>query len=70
MRVVVKRFLDYNLSEDIEWRILAEAQPKTHFPAPSTERVKHVVVEIYEATKQVSGLEDEIDRCETLAFGT
>ena len=59
MRVLVKKFLDYNLSEDNEWRILAEAQPKVHFPAPSTERVKHVLIEMYEATKQVCGVGDE-----------
>ena len=65
MRVLVKKLLDYNLTEDADWRILASAQPKIHFPAPSTERVKHVLIEMYEATKQVCGVEDEIGRCET-----
>ena len=53
MRILVKKLLDYNFSEDTEWRIMAEANPKLILPTLSTERVKHVLVEMYQATKQV-----------------
>lgn len=42
-----------DLAEDPEWRILQQAHGKASFPPLGAERVHHLIVEMYEATKQV-----------------
>ena len=53
IRLLVKKLLPLNFAEDPEWRTLMQGCEKITFPPLSVERVKHIIVEMYEATKQV-----------------
>lgn len=51
MRVLIKKILPLNYAEDKDWRVLQAGHGKTKFSALGIERVKHIIVEMYEATK-------------------
>ena len=53
MRLMVKKLLPFALVEDKEFRVLFQACTKD-FPMLSVERVRHIMVEMYSATKAVS----------------
>ena len=53
LRVLVTKLLPLNFAEDQEFRILMQGCAKMSFPPLGAERVKHIIVEMYEATKQV-----------------
>ena len=53
MRLLVSRLLPMDFAEDTEWRILQQAHGKASFPPLNAERVHHLIVEMYDATKQV-----------------
>lgn len=59
MRMVVDKFLPFNFfSSGTTWQELAGllTAKTTPFPALSSRRVKHLLVEMYVATKKVSGV--------------
>lgn len=63
----MKKLLPANFAEDPEWRALMQAHGNTRFPNLCEERVRHLLMEMYEATKEVGGSRVEVGErtCET-----
>lgn len=53
MRLAVKKLLAFDFAEDKEFRILQHLHGDAKFPSLGVDRFKHLIAEMYSATKEV-----------------